>query len=236
MRGAGGTQLELPIGEPEELGLRLRRAGLAPTIEVVLHRNRRTMVSLVRSRLRIHQGYRWAPDEVLEAIVRWTRPRIPAVERRSVTRLLLSFPVHDFVAPASPEPRRRPEPPEPGDEARLERLEALHGDLNRRWFGGGLAPIPVRLSGRMRRKLGHYEPADQGEPAIVLSRRHLRRDGWRAAADTLLHEMVHQWQDETGRPIDHGPVFRAKAREVGIEPRAVTRRRPPVRPPLDWAS
>jgi hypothetical protein len=42
--------------------------------------------------------------------------------------------------------------------------------------------------------------------------------------DTLLHEMVHQWQDETGRPVDHGREFRRKAREVGIEPTAVKRR------------
>jgi hypothetical protein len=37
---------------------------------------------------------------------------------------------------------------------------------------------------------------------------------------TLLHEMVHQWQDETSRTIDHGATFRAKAREVGIAPYA----------------
>jgi hypothetical protein len=30
--------------------------------------------------------------------------------------------------------------------------------------------------------------------------------------------MVHQWQDETGQTIDHGPKFRAKAREVGVAP------------------
>ena len=46
--------------------------------------------------------------------------------------------------------------------------------------------------------------------------------------------MVHQWQDETGRPIDHGRAFRAKAREVGIAagraPRAGRRD-----PPLDCA-
>jgi hypothetical protein len=58
---------------------------------------------------------------------------------------------------------------------------------------------------------------------ITISRRHLRRDGWPAATDTLLHEMVHQWQAETGRPVDHGIEFRRKAREVGIEPRAVRR-------------
>ena len=37
---------------------------------------------------------------------------------------------------------------------------------------------------------------------------------------TLLHEMVHQWQHETGRPVDHGTEFRAKCREVGITPAA----------------
>jgi hypothetical protein len=37
---------------------------------------------------------------------------------------------------------------------------------------------------------------------------------------TLLHEMVHQWQAETGHAVDHGRSFRAKAREVGIAPGA----------------
>ena len=44
---------------------------------------------------------------------------------------------------------------------------------------------------------------------------------------TLLHEMVHQWQDETGKPLDHGRGFRAKARAVGIEAAA---KRAVVRP------
>jgi len=69
---------------------------------------------------------------------------------------------------------------------------------------------------------------------IVVSRRHIRRHGWEEALHTLLHEMVHQWQDEQGFAIDHGSSFRAKAREVGITPSA--RRRPSgslrPRPPL----
>ena len=70
----------------------------------------------------------------------------------------------------------------------------------------------------MRRRLGHYvAPTRAGDPAeIAISRRHLRRDGWAQAVETLLHEMVHQWQDERGLPIDHGRTFRKKAREVGI--------------------
>jgi hypothetical protein len=73
----------------------------------------------------------------------------------------------------------------------------------------------------MKSRLGHYTAAGRGEVGeIAISRRHLRRHGWDEALHTLLHEMVHQWQDETGHTIDHGAGFRAKAREVGIAPSA----------------
>ena len=44
----------------------------------------------------------------------------------------------------------------------------------------------------------------------------------------MLHEMVHQWQAESGLSVDHGPTFRRKARELGIEPQAQRRLSPPV--------
>ena len=76
----------------------------------------------------------------------------------------------------------------------------------------------------MKSRLGHYAPARHGLAAeIAVSRRHLGRDGVREALHTLLHEMVHQWQDENGLPLDHGPAFRKKAREVGVVPRATRR-------------
>ena len=80
--------------------------------------------------------------------------------------------------------------------------------------------MAVRVSRRMKSRLGHYTAATPtGEPAeIAIGLSHLRRHGWDEVLHTLLHEMVHQWQDETGRPIDHGAGFRAKAREVGITP------------------
>jgi hypothetical protein len=37
----------------------------------------------------------------------------------------------------------------------------------------------------------------------------------------LLHEMIHQWQAESGLAVDHGPAFRKKARVLGIAPRAM---------------
>ena len=88
-------------------------------------------------------------------------------------------------------------------------------------FDGTLREIPIRISRRMKSRLGHYSPAGEtSEPEIVLSRRHIRRDGWDEALHTLLHEMVHQWQDEQGLAVDHGASFRAKARAVGITPLA----------------
>lgn len=96
-----------------------------------------------------------------------------------------------------------------------------HARLNAERFGGALREIPVRVSRRMRSRLGHYAPAQRGaKPEIAISDRHVRRHGLAQAVETLLHEMVHQWQDESGLPLDHGAAFRRKAREVGIRPRA----------------
>jgi hypothetical protein len=73
----------------------------------------------------------------------------------------------------------------------------------------------------MIRRLGHYAPVVEGGGAeIAISARHLARDGFAAALETLLHEMVHQWQHETGLTIDHGAEFRRKCREVGAIPSA----------------
>jgi hypothetical protein len=100
-------------------------------------------------------------------------------------------------------------------------LQDWHGRLNVERFGGSLGTIAVRVSRRMRSRLGHYAPAQRGAPAeIAISRRHVKRHGFEQALQTLLHEMVHQWQDETGLPLNHGADFRRKAREVGITARA----------------
>jgi hypothetical protein len=215
------SQLAFQWEPPADLRARLHGAGFPATIPITLHRNRRVMLSFDRATgLRIHAGYATAPDEVIEAIVTWVRPSVRKGVRRAAARVFLGFSVHGDRPPPR---RRRPEPPEPGDEARLAALGRVHAELNAKWFGGTLAAIPIELSGRMRRKLGHYEPRANGAALIAISRRHLRRDGFTAVAETLLHEMVHQWQDETGRPVDHRGEFRRKAAAVGIAPRAVAR-------------
>jgi hypothetical protein len=101
-------------------------------------------------------------------------------------------------------------------------LENLHRQLNAQHFGGTLADIPIRISSRMKSRLGELAlDIRTGRPTeIGLSRRHVARHPWAEVEHTLLHEMVHQWQAETGLRVDHGPMFRTKAREVGVLPAA----------------
>lgn len=215
-------QLELTLDTDPRAALpnRLRRLGLGADVTVTLTRNRTVLVSFAsRQGLRIHAGYAWAPDHVLQAIVTFLKPRVPRVERLAARRHFLRFPVERHA------PVRRPRQPAPvPDEHRpmLDRLERLHQILNERHFGGRLSTIALRLSERMATRLGEFQAGDDAMPiAITLSRRHIERDGWAAATETLLHEMVHQWQCENDLPLDHGTAFRRKARAVGI-PAAAT--------------
>ena len=179
------------------------------------------MLSLsARGVLRLHFGYAHAPDRVLRAIVRFLNPRVPRVLRRLAEREFLAFPAHEH-APSRPRTERR-ERARPGDVALLHRLETLHRQLNAQHFGGSLGEIPIRLSSRMRTRLGELAvDIRSGRPLdIAISRRHIARHSWAEVEHTLLHEMVHQWQAGTGLRIDHGWTFRKKAREVGVLPAA----------------
>lgn len=194
---------------------RLHTLGLRGIDRVALMRTRRVMVSVIGSTLRIHEGYTTAPESVLRAVVTFATARTQAA-RLAARDTILAHPVD------RPPAQRRAEPPRPGDGPVLARLADAHADYNQRHFSGALRRIPVRLSSRMQTRLGHYSPTGEDGPGseIVLSRRHLRRDGWPETLHTLLHEMIHQWQDESGHALDHGPTFRRKAREVGVLPRA----------------
>ena len=216
------------------LPARLEALGLREVAEVVTHTNQTVMLSLTPRRvLRIHRGYAFAPDRVLKAIVRFLNPRVPRLLRRAAEREFLGFPVEDHAPP----PRRleRRERARPGDLLLLHQLESSHRRLNAEHFGGALGEIPIRLSGRMRTRLGELA-ADlrTGRPTqISMSRRHLARHSWAEVEHTLLHEMVHQWQAETGLRIDHGPTFRTKAREVGVLPQAKRKVTPAESAPVE---
>jgi hypothetical protein len=206
---------------PDHLPERLRLLGLRDVSRVLTHTNRTVMVSIGSDgTLRLHRGYAWASDRVLRAIVRFLDPRAPRRLRRSAQRELLAFPAEQY-APASPPPTPR-ERPHPGDLRLIDRLQRVHAELNTRHFGGSLGELPIRLSGRMRTRLGELAvDLRTGRPLeIAISRRHLARHDWAEVEHTMLHEMVHQWQAESGLRVDHGPTFRRKAREVGVLPAA----------------
>jgi hypothetical protein len=208
--------LTLPLAD------RLFRVGLPPGTRVTLTRNRTVMISWrARSGLRLHAGYAAAPDDVLRAIVRFIARGVPRAERAAARRLFMTFPIEQHAA-SHPERPRAPRPVVPADQPVIDRLTHMHELLNARYFANTLGAIPIRLSDRMRSRLGELRAPRGNAPAeIIMSRRHIRRHGWDAVCDTLLHEMVHQWQSESGLPLDHGREFRRKAKEVGISPRAV---------------
>jgi hypothetical protein len=215
-------QLELwNPGAESSIGERLRNLGLPPVARIRMHRNRSVMVSWTPGTvLRLHEGYAHAPDHVLLALIRFVTPGLRRRARLEARREFLSFPVEQFAPPPPSPARASPAsvPARPGDARLLERLRGLHAELNRLHFGGRLPLLPIRLSDRMRRRLGELRlHLTEGRAVqITISRRHLRRDGWGEVTATLLHEMIHQWQAESGLPVDHGREFRAKAREVGI--------------------
>jgi len=203
------------------LAARLRHLGLPPVRDVQLHDNRTVMVSLTRRGvLRIHRGYAYAPDRTLEAVVTFLRPGVTGRVRDAARRDVVTFAAERFQ-PASRRHRTARQVPA-ADRALVAELRRCHEELNRRHFGGDLAALPIRLSRRMSTRLGELavDRTTGRATEIALNRGHVERDGWAEVRDTLLHEMVHQWQVETGRPPDHGSRFRAKAREVGIVPAA----------------
>jgi hypothetical protein len=209
---------EAPPRNAEELRVRLRRHGLGSQYRVRLTMNRTVVVSYSGGELRIHNSFLGANEEVWKAIIVFVQGRNRAV-RQEARRTILEFPVARSNEP--PRRKRSPERTNPADLPLIRDLSRWHAQFNRERFGATLREIPIRISRRMKSRLGHYSPASGGRaPEIVLSRRHIRRDGRDEALHTLLHEMVHQWQDEQGLVVDHGASFRAKARAVGITPLA----------------
>ncbi len=208
-RGRAATRARTAV-----LFSRLQDLGLRGVESLVLMRTRTTMVSVIGRTLRVNEGYADAPEAVLRAVVSFASAHTRA-ERVAARDEILTYEVD------RPPVARRVESPRPGDLALIAQLTDAHRQLNAQHFGGTLSSVPILLSGRMATRLGHYDPGSRHSSAeIVMSRKHVVRHGWREAMHTLLHEMVHQWQHETGVPVDHGAGFRRKAREVGITPAA----------------
>jgi len=182
-----------------------------------VHENRTVMVSIGRSnQLRIHRGYAYGSDRVLKAIIKFVNAKNRAV-RSGAERELLSFPVDSYLPPKRRRSRRITKQ---RDRELLATLGALHARFNTELFGGELSTVPFGISDRMRTRLGQatVDPRSPQLVEITISRQHWERDGRLEVEKTLLHEMIHQWQAESGLKVDHGVFFRRKAREIGVAP------------------
>lgn len=203
------------MSAPAQLFDSLRALGLRHVRTLTLTRNRSVVVSVKGHELRMHEGFTSAPPEVHAAIVRFVMARRTG-ERSAARKAIIAHPL-----PPTARAPRAPERTHPDDDRLAACLTEWHTRLNRTRFDATLAAVAIRVSRRMVRRLGHYAPgtADRGAE-IAISARHVARDGLAAAVETLLHEMVHQWQHEQGLPIDHSIAFRRKCREVGAPAQA----------------
>jgi hypothetical protein len=159
------------------------------------------MMRAIRRKVRAAIAERAAREQQAAILARRTRAKpVPALAAPRAPRVMHTHPDDEFISA---------------------QLLEWHARLNSERFGGALQPIAVRVSRRMRSRLGHYAPAQRGAPPeIAISARHVKRHGFEQAVRTLLHEMVHQWQDESNLLLGHGADFRRKAAEVGIVARA----------------
>jgi SprT-like family len=217
------SQRQAEAADAALLTIRLERLGLHGVAGIEVHANRTVLVTVTKRRmLRVHRGFAYASDRVLNAIVRFVSALSSSRRRRTAQRTIVDFPVEAFVGSQR---RRRPER---GDRRFVSQLRQMHAQLNAEHFGAELAAIAIRVSTRMRTRLGELSVhAVTNTPLeIAVGLVHIQRDGWEEVRHTLLHEMVHQWQVESGLKLDHGPMFRKKACEVGIEPRAMRDIRP----------
>jgi hypothetical protein len=221
LRGTGDkSQLALDLStaprSAADLLAQLNAMGMRGVRALSLTRNRSVMVSVSDGTLRVHRAFLDAPETVHRAIVRFLMAHRRA-ERLAARRVLVSYPVGAEDRRAL----RASERTHPDDEGLAARLTEWHARYNGERFRGELRAVEVRVSRRMRTRLGHYASAQHGRRAeIAISRRHFRRQGFADALETLLHEMVHQWQDEQGHPLGHDRRFREKAKAVGIAGRA----------------
>ena len=217
----GPPSTATPGSRAETFLSRLRALGLRGIRRCTLTANRSTVISFRADRLRVQRAFVDAPGHLLRAIVDFVNGR--GAVRRRARRALLAFELPATTArPRAPHGREKPNP---ADAALVEHLRDAHRRFNAERFAGALSErVAIRISRRMRTRLGHYSPGTATTPPeIAIARRHLRRDGWASAYETLVHEMIHQWQHETSRPLAHDRDFRKKARAVGISGRAQRR-------------
>jgi cyclic dehypoxanthinyl futalosine synthase len=161
----GGNQAAPSSRLPPEAILSQVSAGGARFERVVLTRNRRIMASVTDGgrTLRLHESFREAPLEVLKAVGQLFS------SRRSATRSAARAAIRSYLATVSPtggeRAAQRPSRPRASDRPHVDALLAEFREVNETFFSSSLPEVPIRISGRMSRRNGHFS-SDPLEIAI----------------------------------------------------------------------
>ncbi len=211
----------------------LQERGATRLRSVCLRRNRSTIWSLTRGgrRLNLQRAFAAAPAHVLAQFVpivlvgghgseaskrasqrlsEWPPllrdlERIQREERRHRTR------ARGFgVGPCSATPMQRAY------------LNRLYRYLNHSRFGGRLpASVPIRLSNRMKSRLGQMVPGEidgrRRVLEIALNIDLMLEGNGKVRLDTLVHEMAHAADWLVDGEVGHGPTWRSWAEWAGCE-------------------
>lgn len=85
-----------------------------------------------------------------------------------------------------------------------------------------LNAIQFKTSTSMTRTLGYFKVSNGRQSITLSSLLFNQKEEW---ITTLVHELVHAWQFQSGKPLDHGWSFKQKAREIhSIAPEVVITR------------
>lgn len=226
-----------PKDEPNrtaaELLAELRRRGARHLEVVTLRANRRRIWSLTAkgSRFNLHRAFARSPDGILDDLALIAREaRHNGRRYRNAADRVASWPVvveamRELAAEAA-RGGRRPGPCCATAEQRAY-LEDAYRQLNRRRFDGRLPElVPLRLSSRMRNRLGQMMPGRDEDGAlrvveIALNADLMLPENDAIRTETLVHEMAHVADLLEHGNVGHGPTWRRIAVKAGCEPRAL---------------
>ena len=221
-----------PRFDPDSLRRLLARRGCRRVEEIRFKKNRGRIISLSKDgrTLHVHACFQDADDEVVSAVVTFLKAgRRSYAYRESIRVMRDYFEAHgQKYAPMTAEEedhrlkRDIERLPCAGNAEQRGFIRDAFARYNSGLFGSKLPQVKLRLSDRMRSRLGHirYHTTSSGE-RIVLELAlniHLMLPGNEAILlDTILHEMTHMeaWLVHGERA--HGSDWKAIANRVGCE-------------------
>lgn len=216
----------------------LRDRGAKRLRAVRLRTNRSTIWSLTRggAQLNLHRAFAAAPAPLLAHFVTIVNDGGLATERaRDASRRLSEWPplARDLARIRADAARTGASPsgfgvgPCCATPAQRRYLRRLYRYLNRSRFGGRLpVSVPIRLSNRMRSRLGQMVPGEidgrRRVLEIALNVDLMVSGNGHARLDTLVHEMAHAADWLFDGEVGHGPTWKWWAESAGCESTACT--------------